>query len=146
MNVNIYSTKDYENEPRLRAPGKQTQSNPIKPNFKGKKMWRTLRPLLSWQMDGSISSPGRWNNRNWLEAVDSFASIRGIYPLIRYRSRLFLEANKLCGFLLIGTGWEAIKAASLRQRNELTDIADFTDSGQKNACIRVGLEITSLVL
>jgi len=29
MNVNFYSTKDYENKPRLPAPGKQTQSNPI---------------------------------------------------------------------------------------------------------------------
>ncbi len=29
MDVNIYSTKDYENEPRLRALGKQTQTNPI---------------------------------------------------------------------------------------------------------------------
>ncbi len=29
MNANFYSTKDYENEPRLRAPGKQTQSKPI---------------------------------------------------------------------------------------------------------------------
>jgi len=25
MKLNFYSTKDYENEPRLRAPGKQTQ-------------------------------------------------------------------------------------------------------------------------
>ncbi|GAJ16347.1 unnamed protein product, partial [marine sediment metagenome] len=29
MNLNFYSTKDYENKPRLPAPGKQTQSNPI---------------------------------------------------------------------------------------------------------------------
>ncbi len=29
MNLNFYLTKDYENEPRLPAPGKQTQSNPI---------------------------------------------------------------------------------------------------------------------
>ena len=29
MKLNFYSTKDYENKPRLRAPGKQTQSNPI---------------------------------------------------------------------------------------------------------------------
>ena len=29
MDVNIYSRKDYENEPRLRAPGEQTQTNPI---------------------------------------------------------------------------------------------------------------------
>ncbi len=29
MKLNFYSTKDYENQPRLRAPGKQTQSNPI---------------------------------------------------------------------------------------------------------------------
>ena len=30
MNLNFYLTKDYENKPRLPAPGKQTQSNPIK--------------------------------------------------------------------------------------------------------------------
>ena len=30
MNLNFYSIKDYENEPRLRAPGKQTQN---KANF-----------------------------------------------------------------------------------------------------------------
>jgi len=35
MKLNFYSTKDYENEPRLRAPGKQTQSKPIS---KAKKM------------------------------------------------------------------------------------------------------------
>jgi len=29
MNVNFYLTKEYENEPHLPAPGKQTQSNPI---------------------------------------------------------------------------------------------------------------------
>ena len=29
MKLNFYSTKDYENKPRLRAPGKQTQSKPI---------------------------------------------------------------------------------------------------------------------
>ena len=29
MKVNFYSTKDYENEPRLPAPAKQTQTNPI---------------------------------------------------------------------------------------------------------------------
>ena len=29
MKLNFYSTKDYENEPRLPALGKQTQSNPI---------------------------------------------------------------------------------------------------------------------
>jgi len=29
MNLTFYSTKDYENKPRLRTPGKQTQSNPI---------------------------------------------------------------------------------------------------------------------
>jgi len=29
MNINKVLTKDYENKPRLRAPGKQTQSNPI---------------------------------------------------------------------------------------------------------------------
>ena len=29
MKLNSYSTKDYENKPRLRTPGKQTQSNPI---------------------------------------------------------------------------------------------------------------------
>ncbi|MBA7687577.1 hypothetical protein ES703_96041 [subsurface metagenome] len=28
MKLNSYSTKDYENKPRLRTPGKQTQSNP----------------------------------------------------------------------------------------------------------------------
>jgi len=30
MNVSSILTKDYENKPRLRAPGKQTQSNPIR--------------------------------------------------------------------------------------------------------------------
>jgi len=35
MNENLFTAKDYENEPRLRAPGKQTQ---FKANFKGKKM------------------------------------------------------------------------------------------------------------
>jgi len=45
MNENLFVTKDYENKPCLRAPAKQTQSNPIsspihaqtnpiKPNFK----------------------------------------------------------------------------------------------------------------
>jgi len=29
MKLNFYSIKDYENEPRLRAPGKQSQSKPI---------------------------------------------------------------------------------------------------------------------
>ena len=29
MNLSSCSTKDYENEPRLRTPAKQTQSNPI---------------------------------------------------------------------------------------------------------------------
>ena len=29
MNVSSVITKDYENEPRLRTPGKQTQTNPI---------------------------------------------------------------------------------------------------------------------
>jgi hypothetical protein len=29
MNLNFYSTKDYENKPSLLTPGKQTQSNPI---------------------------------------------------------------------------------------------------------------------
>jgi hypothetical protein len=29
MKLNFYSTRDYENKPRLRTPGKQTQSNPI---------------------------------------------------------------------------------------------------------------------
>ena len=29
MKLNFYSTKDYENKPRLPAPPKQTQSNPI---------------------------------------------------------------------------------------------------------------------
>jgi len=29
MNANSCTTKDYENKPRLPAPGKQTQSNPI---------------------------------------------------------------------------------------------------------------------
>ena len=29
MNLNLYSTNDYENKPRLQSPGKQTQSNPI---------------------------------------------------------------------------------------------------------------------
>jgi hypothetical protein len=29
IDLNNYMTKDYENEPRLRTPGKQTQSNPI---------------------------------------------------------------------------------------------------------------------
>jgi len=29
MDVNIYSTKDYENQGRLRPAGKQTQTNPI---------------------------------------------------------------------------------------------------------------------
>jgi len=28
MKLNFYSTKDYENKPRLSAPGKQTQTNP----------------------------------------------------------------------------------------------------------------------
>ena len=28
MKLNFYSTKDYENKPRLRTPPKQTQSNP----------------------------------------------------------------------------------------------------------------------
>ncbi len=31
MNVNTVITKDYENKPRLPAPPKQTQSNPIPP-------------------------------------------------------------------------------------------------------------------
>jgi hypothetical protein len=29
MKLSFYSTKDYENQGRLRTPGKQTQSNPI---------------------------------------------------------------------------------------------------------------------
>ena len=29
MNENLFATKDYESKPRLRTPGKQTQSNPI---------------------------------------------------------------------------------------------------------------------
>jgi len=29
INATFFSTKDYENKPHLRAPGKQTQSNPI---------------------------------------------------------------------------------------------------------------------
>jgi len=29
MKLSFYSTKDYENQGRLRAPGIQTQSNPI---------------------------------------------------------------------------------------------------------------------
>jgi hypothetical protein len=29
MNVSSVLVKDYENKPRLRTPGKQTQSNPI---------------------------------------------------------------------------------------------------------------------
>ena len=35
MAVNFYSTKDYENKPRLRAPGKQTQ---FKPNLRKARM------------------------------------------------------------------------------------------------------------
>ncbi len=31
MNISSVLTKDYENKPRLTAPGKQTQSNPIPP-------------------------------------------------------------------------------------------------------------------
>ena len=34
MNVNVFLKKDYEDIPCLRTPRKQTQSNPIKPNFK----------------------------------------------------------------------------------------------------------------
>jgi hypothetical protein len=34
MNKNLFATKDYENQGRLQTPEKQTQSNPIKPNFK----------------------------------------------------------------------------------------------------------------
>jgi len=29
INATFFSTKDYENEPHLRAPGKQTQTKPI---------------------------------------------------------------------------------------------------------------------
>ena len=52
MKLNFYSTKDYENEPRLRTPGKQTQSNPIKPNFKGKKIpWNSLLNQLTSDLE-----------------------------------------------------------------------------------------------
>ena len=44
-------------------------------------------------MDGSIGSQCRWNSRYWLEAVDSFASIRGLYWLIQYEPR-FVFHNK----------------------------------------------------
>jgi len=43
MNVSYIITKGYENKPRFRAKAKQTQykanTNPIKPNFKGKNIW-----------------------------------------------------------------------------------------------------------
>ena len=34
MDVNIYSTKDYENQGRLRPAGKQTQTKPIQTQTK----------------------------------------------------------------------------------------------------------------
>jgi hypothetical protein len=37
MLVGSVMTKHYEQKPPLTAPAKQTQSNPIKPNFKAKK-------------------------------------------------------------------------------------------------------------
>jgi RNA polymerase sigma-70 factor (ECF subfamily) len=46
INVNKVLTKDYENKPPLRPPAKQTQSNPIKPNFKSegrREKWNVSR-------------------------------------------------------------------------------------------------------
>ena len=40
MLVNLVMTKHYEQQPPLPAPTKQTQSKPIKPNFKG------IKPLI----------------------------------------------------------------------------------------------------
>jgi hypothetical protein len=48
MNVNLYVIKDYENKPRLRAPGKQTQSNPISKqlqSFESAKMAQQINVL-----------------------------------------------------------------------------------------------------
>ena len=43
IDVNVYSTKDYENEPRFRPAGKQTQTKPISNGAPGS--------LLANQMD-----------------------------------------------------------------------------------------------
>jgi len=48
MNISSLLTKDYENKPRLRAPGKQTQSNPIS---KAKKI---LLHLTIWPKTAKI--------------------------------------------------------------------------------------------
>jgi len=49
-------------------------------------------------MVGLISSYGRLDNHNRLEAVDSFASIRGLYHINRYRPRfVFTRTDSLEG-------------------------------------------------
>ena len=42
MNVNIYNTTDYENKSNWTIGESKPNSNPIKPNFKGKKILRSL--------------------------------------------------------------------------------------------------------
>ncbi len=73
MNVNLYVIKEYENKPRLPAPGKQTQSNPIS---KAKKM------LLHLTINGRRKSFGYYADE--IEAAKAGASSHG-----------FIERNKL---------------------------------------------------
>ncbi len=59
INVSSVLTKDYQNESRLRTPGKQTQTNPIYPYRRGIKP-NLVRRLVhrSFSEDGSISEGG----------------------------------------------------------------------------------------
>jgi len=55
INATFFATKDYENEPRLTAPGKQTQSNPISKEAPMLLSWRQHLPFA--QQDLSVPLP-----------------------------------------------------------------------------------------
>jgi len=56
MNLTFYSTKDYENKPPLRTPGKQTQSNPISKGTLARSGGQPFRmmPRASLQLNGPV--------------------------------------------------------------------------------------------
>jgi len=61
MNASSLLTKDYENEPRLQTPGKQTQSNPMSPTPKrGKIEVRCHSSALSSLSKGMSEVRRRW--------------------------------------------------------------------------------------
>ena len=65
MNISSILTKDYENKPRLPAPGKQTQSNPIPtPTFLPLKFCPS--PLFVTFITPSLLSRYKSNSNNWL--------------------------------------------------------------------------------